>query len=189
MRSEPKEKKQTLRTIKLKRELHCKCNNQIWISGKWPKLWAITKYQVSPGPPIYALHRGRTGEVFFYWTLDMIYCILRSWMDWITICKFLIRRILQRWLIKYSKGCLQMQSNATVSMFSQLWMARARALCILCPAVNIWLTLIRKWPPGPGHLYSYPEYFSSLRDLYIRPFSLQALIRKRRFNKKLGTSI
>ena len=79
-----------------------------------------------------------------------------------------------------------MQSNATVSMFSQLWMARARALCILCPAVNIWLTLIRKWPPGPGHLYSYPEYFSSLRDLYIRPFSLHALIQKRRFNKNVG---
>ena len=43
-----------------------------------------------------------------------------------------------------------MQSNATVSvMFPHpLWMAMARPWCILCPAVNIWLTLIRKWPPA-----------------------------------------
>ena len=67
-----------------------------------------------------------------------------------------------------------MQSNATVSMFPHhlLAMAMARVLCIPCPAVNIWLTLIRKWPPAPGHLYSYPEYFSSLRDLYHSDHSL-----------------
>ena len=149
----------------------------------WQMAKVMSNYQISglPWSPHLRITYGEDGGGFFYWTLDMIHCILRSWMDWITICKFLIRRILQRWLIKYSKGCLQMQSNATVSMFSHLWMARARALCILCPAVNIWLTLIRKWPPGPGHLYSYPEYFSSLRDLYIRPFSQASSDQKRMF--------
>ena len=146
----------------------------------------MSNYQISglPWSPLCALHTGRTGEVFIELSIWNI-----SFMDGMTICKFLIRRILQRWLIRYSKGCLQMQSNATVSMFSHLWMARARALCILCPAVNIWLTLIRKWPPGPGHLYSYPEYFSSLRDLYMCPFSLQALIQKRILTNMLETSI
>ena len=75
-----------------------------------------------------------------------------------------------------------MQSNATVSMFPHLLlMTMARVLCILCPAVNIWLTLIRKWPPAPGHLYSYPEYFSSLGDLYLlHPTILSCLVRIRK---------
>ena len=123
----------------------------------WQPAKVMSNYQILAPLNIRALHNKGTQGRF--------YCVY-GWIN------SLILRILPWRLIKYSKGCLQMQSNATVSMFPHLiWMAMAGVLCILCPAVNIWLTLIRKWPHAPGHLYSYPKYFSSLRDLYIRPFS------------------
>ena len=94
----------------------------------WQMAKVMSNYRISglPWSPLCALHTGRTGDVFIELSIWNI-----AFMDGMTICKFLIRRILQRWLMKYSKGCLQMQSNATVSMFSHLWMARASAYSAL----------------------------------------------------------